>query len=70
MGENMSVIDKSVLEKLRQFDTPTICNVIELFDVRPRTDGFMDDRIRANFPDLKPMVGFASTASTHAKPHL
>jgi 4-hydroxy-4-methyl-2-oxoglutarate aldolase len=62
----MSVIDQLVLEKLRQFDTPTICNVIELFDVRPRTDGFMDDRIRANFPDLKPMVGFASTATFRA----
>lgn len=51
------------LAKLRQFDTPTICNVIELFDVRPRNRGFMDSRIRANFPDLPPMVGFASTAA-------
>jgi 4-hydroxy-4-methyl-2-oxoglutarate aldolase len=62
----MSVVDALVLEKLRRFDTPTICNVIELFNVRPRTDGFMDDRIRANFPDLKPMVGFASTAAFRA----
>lgn len=51
------------LTKLQQYDTPTICNVIELFDVRPRNTGFMDSRIRAAFPDLPPMVGFASTAS-------
>lgn len=52
-----------VLEKLRQFDTPTICNVIELFDVRPRNQGYMDSRIRCNFPDMPPMVGYASTAA-------
>lgn len=52
-----------VLRKLAQFDTPTIANVIELFAVRPDPVGFMDHRIRSNFPELPPMVGFASTAS-------
>src|SRR5437764_10561354 len=47
---------------LRQFDTPTICNVVELFDVRPRTAGYMDRRIQACYPKLPPMVGYASTA--------
>jgi 4-hydroxy-4-methyl-2-oxoglutarate aldolase len=56
----------ALLERVRRFDTPTICNVIELFDVRPRTAGFMDDRIRATFPELQPMVGFASTATFRA----
>lgn len=51
------------LAKLAKFDTPTIANIIELFDVRPRNRGYMDGRIRANFPHLPPMVGFASTAS-------
>lgn len=51
------------LELLRQFDTPTICNVIELFDIRPRTAGYMDGRIQACFPKMPPMVGFASTAT-------
>ena len=27
--------EPSVLERLRQFDTPTICNVLELFDLPP-----------------------------------
>ncbi|NLS90750.1 MAG: RraA family protein [Planctomycetaceae bacterium] len=56
-------LSPDTLRKLGQYDTPTICNVIELFDVRPRNTGFMDGRIRAGFPELPPMVGFASTAS-------
>ena len=54
---------KTTLERLARFDTPTICNVIELFAIRPRNAGFMDGRIRAGFPDLPPMVGFAATAA-------
>ena len=56
-------ITQETLTKLARFDTPTICNVIELFDVRPRNVGFMDGRVRCNFPELEPMVGFASTAA-------
>lgn len=52
-----------VLDKLAKFDTPTICNVIELFDVRPRNRGYMNERIQSNFPEMPPMVGFAATAS-------
>lgn len=57
-------------ELLQGVDTPTICNVIELFDVRPRNSGYMDHRIRACFPELPPMVGYASTATfrSHAPP--
>ena len=56
-------MDAAVLKKLQQFDTPTICNVIELFNVRPNNQGFMDHRIRCQFPEFAPMVGFAATAS-------
>jgi len=51
------------LELLRKFDTPTICNVIELFDARPRTAGYMNGGITACFPKMPPMVGYASTAT-------
>src|SRR5438132_12105127 len=51
------------LELLRKFDTPTICNVVELFDLRPRTAGYMNARIQACYPKLPPMVGYASTAT-------
>jgi regulator of RNase E activity RraA len=54
---------KTTLERLARFDTPTVCNVIELFGIRPRNTGFMDGRIKAGFPELPPMVGFAATAA-------
>jgi regulator of RNase E activity RraA len=57
------MISAETLKKLAKYDTPTICNIIELFDVRPRNVGYMDGRIKSNFPTLQPMVGFASTAS-------
>jgi 4-hydroxy-4-methyl-2-oxoglutarate aldolase len=51
------------LQLLRKFDTPTICNVVELFDRCSRTAFYMDSRIQACFPKMPPMVGFASTAT-------
>jgi hypothetical protein len=60
----VSEIGPGVLERLRRYDTPTVCNLIELFDVRPRTVGYMD--ARACWPDLPPMVGFAATATFRA----
>lgn len=60
------MISKQTIEKLRKFDTPTICNVIELFDIRPYNTGYMDKRIQACFPELPPMVGFAATATFRA----
>jgi len=56
-------MDSKLLEKLRKFDTPTICNAIELFDVRPRSSGYMDGRIQCRFPELPQIVGFAATAT-------
>ena len=54
-------IAQETLNKLATFDTPTICNIIELFDIRPRNQGYMDGRIQCNFPDFPPIVGFATT---------
>jgi len=59
----MTEISGDVLAKLKTFDTPTICNVIELFNIRSRSSGFMDGRIRAAFPEMPPIVGFAATAT-------
>ncbi|MCS7238422.1 MAG: RraA family protein [Thermoguttaceae bacterium] len=56
-------VSREILRRLAQFDTPTISNVIELFGIRPANTGFMDGRIRALFPELPPMVGFACTAA-------
>ena len=51
------------LAALAKFDTPTICNTIELFEVRPRTAGYIDGRVRACFPEMAPAVGYAATAT-------
>jgi regulator of RNase E activity RraA len=56
-------VTKETFAKLAKFDTPTICNVIELFDIRPRNRGYMDARMKSNFPELPPMVGYACTAA-------
>jgi regulator of RNase E activity RraA len=51
------------LDTLRQYDTPTVSNVIELFEIRPRSAGYMDGRIRACFPEMPAIVGYASTVT-------
>jgi len=56
-------ITSDTLAKLAKYDTPTISNVIEVFDVVPRNRGYMDGRVRCQFPEFPPMVGFAATAA-------
>ena len=50
------------LEALRRWPTPAISNAIELFDIRPRNEGFMLPEIECVFPELEPMIGYAVTA--------
>ncbi|MBW2146896.1 MAG: RraA family protein [Deltaproteobacteria bacterium] len=61
------ILSPEELEVLRQYDTPTISNAIEVFDVRPRSEGFCSPRIRCMFPDLGVMVGYAVTATVRAE---
>jgi regulator of RNase E activity RraA len=51
------------LKLLARYDTPTISNTIELFEVRPRNQGYMDGRIRACFPEMAAIAGYAATAT-------
>ncbi len=60
------LLTKKQIELLRKYDTPTVCNVIELFNVRPRNQGYMNAGIKACFPELPPMVGYAATATFRA----
>ncbi len=59
MSQNTLTVDQ--IEQLVRFDSATICNAIEVFGVRPRHEGYMDQRIRSMFPALPPMVGYAVT---------
>ena len=56
-----------VLEALRRYDTPTLANAIEEFDVRPRDEGFANIDVRCMFPELGVMVGYAATAAIRAR---
>jgi regulator of RNase E activity RraA len=62
MNMSQPLPPKTDLELLARYDTPTVCNVIELFNVRPRHKGYMDQRIQACYPEMPPMVGYAATA--------
>ena len=56
-----------LLAALARYDSPTLANAIETFDIRPRDVGFADSRIRCMFPELGRMVGFAATATIVAR---
>jgi regulator of RNase E activity RraA len=57
----VTLLSRDDLEALRAFSTPTICNAIETFEVRPRTEGFMDSSIACRFPELGRLAGYAVT---------
>ncbi len=66
-GPNMPQgLSDQQLDELRKYDTPTICNVIEVFDVQAWNVGYMNQTISARFPEMPPMVGYASTATWRA----
>jgi regulator of RNase E activity RraA len=50
------------LEALRRWPTCAISNAVELFNIRPRNQGFMLPEIKCIFPELGPMIGYAVTA--------
>ena len=60
---HLRTVKPETIDKLKEIDSPTICNVIELFDYRPRNTGYMHAGIRAMLGDLPPMVGYATTAT-------
>jgi regulator of RNase E activity RraA len=58
------------LEALKAFDTPTICNALEVVAPDRRARGFNRRPLHAPFPGLQPAVGFARTATIRSRePH-
>lgn len=62
----MSLLTLEQLEELRMFDSPTISNAIERFNIRPRNEGFMGPEIKCILPLDKPIIGYACTAKISA----
>lgn len=60
------MIDDKLLHHLRAFDTPTICNALELVAPERRTVGFTTRPFVCRYKELKPVVGFARTATIRA----
>jgi 4-hydroxy-4-methyl-2-oxoglutarate aldolase len=50
------------LEALRRWPTCALANAIEVFNIKPRNEGFMLSDIRCRFPELGTMIGYAVTA--------
>jgi 4-hydroxy-4-methyl-2-oxoglutarate aldolase len=64
----MKRLNAGQIEALRKFDTPTISNAIERFNLRKRTEGFMLPTVKkVLLKDDKPMVGYACTAKISAE---
>jgi regulator of RNase E activity RraA len=56
------------LEFLRTVDSPTIANAVEPFKVRDRAEGFIGGSVRAMFPELGVMLGYALTVTMTNQP--
>jgi regulator of RNase E activity RraA len=56
----------SVLEALGRYDTPTICNAMEIVAPERRLIGYTTRPLVCPFPNLPPIVGYARTATIRA----
>jgi len=55
-----------VIEALGRYDTPTICNAMEIVAPERRAIGFTTRPMVCPFPQLPPIVGYARTATIRA----
>ena len=56
-------IDPALLTTLAQWDTPTICNALEIITPERRGTGFTTTHLHCLDPSLAPMVGYARTVT-------
>lgn len=67
LAKPISPLTDAELDAIRQLDTPTISNALELIDgLRPWTDGFTRPDIVCRFPEFKTVVGYAVTVEIAA----
>ncbi|MEZ5232116.1 MAG: hypothetical protein R2749_05335 [Acidimicrobiales bacterium] len=60
-------LDAAVLDALRRYDTPTVCNALEVVAPKRRGHGFTVSPLVCPWPDRGPVVGFARTATIRAR---
>jgi regulator of RNase E activity RraA len=59
----MFELTAELIADLQAFDTPTVCNALEVLAPRRRGYGFTTEPLVCTRPALKPMVGIARTAT-------
>ena len=64
---NEPQLSREALAALAAFDTPTICNALELVVPATQGSGYTQRPLVCGFPDQAPIVGYARTA-THRAP--
>ncbi len=62
----MSQLSAELIADLEQFDTPTVCNALEIVIPERRGYGYTTKPLVCTRPELKPMVGVARTARIRA----
>ncbi len=60
-------LTQAELDALAAWDTPTICNALEIVAPERRALGFNRRPLVAPFPQLKPAVGYARTATIRSR---
>jgi len=54
-------LSRAQLQALGQLDACAVANAIETFQVRLRSEGFVNASVRSLIPELPPLVGYAAT---------
>jgi len=62
----MILPSENELAALVEFDTPTICNALEVVMPETRKGGYTVRPLLCGFPDLAPVIGYARTATIRA----
>lgn len=62
MHSSLKTVSTETLDELQQFDTCSVSNAIEEFQVRTRNEGFVNGSVRCMFPHVPPRIGYAVTA--------
>jgi len=63
---NEQTVSPALLEEFRKYDTPTICNALEVVLGGRRSTGFTTEQFVCAKPDLPAIVGYARTATLRA----
>ena len=62
----MTKLTAADLAALAAFDTPTVCNALERLDPSTQASGYITGTFVCGFPSMKPVVGYARTATIRA----